>query len=268
MSRRESRPKAATPGNDASNCCRWKAASAWPASPNRQTGTSFSIWRAIPFVGEHGLEYLFGYLAADEKGQLEYHGDWAFSRADEKRAFEQFVDFVMRRWEACLDLHVYHYAPYETAALKRLMGRYATREEEIDQMLRAGLFVDLYQVVRRGVRASVESYSIKRLEPFYEFEREVPLSDAESCPGKTSGNPRAGRRSLGLGGNQDRGARVQQGRLPLGRWPSGLAGSAAGAACRRWYGNHPSRCPGDGAPTERISDWQIKINELVERLER
>ena len=42
------------------------------------------------------------------------------------------------------------------------MGRYATREDEIDQMLRAGLFVDLYQVVRRGVRASVESYSIKQ----------------------------------------------------------------------------------------------------------
>ena len=42
------------------------------------------------------------------------------------------------------------YAPYEPAALKRLMGRYATREEEIDRMLRAGLFVDLYQVVRHS----------------------------------------------------------------------------------------------------------------------
>jgi hypothetical protein len=28
---------------------------------------------------------------------------------------------------------------YEPAALKRLMGRYATRESEIDRMLRAGL---------------------------------------------------------------------------------------------------------------------------------
>ena len=41
-----------------------------------------------PFVGEHGLEYLFGFLATDDKGQLQYHCDWAFSRAGEKRAFE------------------------------------------------------------------------------------------------------------------------------------------------------------------------------------
>ena len=61
------------------------------------------------------------------------------------------------------------------------MGRYATRQEEIDQMLRAELFVDLYQVVRRGIRASVESYSIKKLEPFYAFEREIVLADANTA---------------------------------------------------------------------------------------
>ena len=78
-------------------------------------------------------------------------------------------------------MHVYHYAPYEPSALKRLMGRYATRQDEIDQMLRAGLFVDLYQVVRRGVRAGVESYSIKRLEPFHGFERRKALADANAA---------------------------------------------------------------------------------------
>jgi len=31
------------------------------------------------------------------------------------------------------DVHIYHYAPYEPAALKRLMGRYATRENELDR---------------------------------------------------------------------------------------------------------------------------------------
>ena len=76
------------------------------------------------------------------------------------------------------DLHVYHYAPYEPAALKRLMGRYVTREDEIDRMLRAGVFVDLYAVVRHAIRASVESYSIKKLEPLYDFQRTVGLPDA------------------------------------------------------------------------------------------
>ena len=45
------------------------------------------------------------------------------------------------------------------------MGRYATREDEVDRLLRGGVLVDLFRVVRQGIRASVESYSIKRLEP-------------------------------------------------------------------------------------------------------
>jgi predicted RecB family nuclease len=44
-------------------------------------------------------------------------------------------------------------------------------------MLRAGLFVDLYAVIRHAIRASVESYSIKKLEPLYEFERVASLAD-------------------------------------------------------------------------------------------
>ena len=68
-------------------------------------------------------------------------------------------------------MHVYHYAPYEPTALKRLMGRHATREEEVDRLLRGGVLVDLFRAVRQGLRASVESYSIKRIEPLYDFRR-------------------------------------------------------------------------------------------------
>ncbi len=45
-------------------------------------------------------------------------------------------------------------------------------------MLRAQLFVDLHGVVRQSLRASVERYSIKELEPFYSFEREADLDSA------------------------------------------------------------------------------------------
>ena len=75
-------------------------------------------------------------------------------------------------------MHVYHYAPYEPTAFKRLMGRHATRARELDRMLRAELFVDLLAVVKQGLRASVESYSIKKLEEFYGFTREADLRDA------------------------------------------------------------------------------------------
>ncbi|MGH3256057.1 MAG: ribonuclease H-like domain-containing protein [Streptosporangiaceae bacterium] len=40
------------------------------------------------------------------------------------------------------------------------------------------MFVDLYRVVRQGVRAGVESYSIKRLEPLCGYSRQVDLREA------------------------------------------------------------------------------------------
>jgi uncharacterized protein len=145
-----------------------------PPSP----GDIFLDFEGDPFVSGGGREYLLGYALAEKDGMLAYAAHWALTAEQEKAAFEAFVDLVMARLEAHPDLHIYHYAPYEPAALKRLMGRYSTRENEIDRMLRAGLFVDLYAVVRHGLRASVESYSIKKLEPLYAFERTALLTDA------------------------------------------------------------------------------------------
>ncbi len=90
------------------------------------------------------------------------------------------MDFIGERLAARPDLHIYHYAPYEPTALKRLMGRYGTREDEVDDLLRRGVLVDLLRVVRQSLRASVESYSIKRMEVFYGFAREIDLRDAGS----------------------------------------------------------------------------------------
>jgi predicted RecB family nuclease len=149
--------------------------------PEPSEGDIFLDLEGDPFAGEHGLEYLFGFLFRDSCAVLRYRHSWGLSRADEKRSFQEFIDFVMARWAEFPDLHIYHYAPYEPAALKRLMGRYATREEELDRILRAKLFVDLYQVVRHGLRAGVESYSIKRLEPLYGFDRDTALPDANAA---------------------------------------------------------------------------------------
>ncbi|MEA2026604.1 MAG: AAA domain-containing protein, partial [Chloroflexota bacterium] len=64
--------------------------------------------------------------------------------------------------------------------LGNLMGRYSTRQEEVDRLFRGDTLVDLLGVVRQGLRASVESYSIKKLEPLYGFTREIELRDAGS----------------------------------------------------------------------------------------
>jgi len=126
------------------------------------------------FAVDGGREYLFG-LASVGGG---YDAAWALTDAAERRGFEWVIDTIARAADEHPGMHVYHYAPYEPAAFKRLMGRYATRERELDAMLRAGRFVDLYAVVRQALRAGVERYSIKNLEPLYAFERSIALADA------------------------------------------------------------------------------------------
>lgn len=146
--------------------------------PEPSPGDVFLDLEGDPFVPGGGREYLFGLVIMETDGSLRPLSLWGISPADECAAFEKVVAEIERSWAAHPGMHVYHYAPYEPAALKRLMGRYAKCEAAIDRLLRAERFVDLYSVVRQAVRASVESYSIKELEPFYHFVRQVPLLEA------------------------------------------------------------------------------------------
>ncbi len=160
--------------------------------PEPSPGDIFFDIEGDPFVGTDGREYLFGYAVMDEASEPRYDCDWAWTPAEEKATFEAFVDFVGGRLEQFPDLHIYHFGSYEPATLKRLMGRYATRENQIDRLLRGERFVDLLTIVKRSIRASVESYSIKELEPLYGFERDVKLEDAKGCAACRRARSRAG----------------------------------------------------------------------------
>lgn len=116
-----------------------------------------------------GLEYLFGLVMepSDESDEPPFVPLWAHDRAEEKKALQAFLDLVVERRRTHPDMHVYHYAPYETTALKRLVGRHGIGEDVLDDLLRSGVFVDLYGLVRKALRTSQPSYSIKYLEPLY-----------------------------------------------------------------------------------------------------
>jgi predicted RecB family nuclease len=148
--------------------------------PAPSPGDVFLDLEGDPFARDGGREYLFGLVTVAPDGTEAARAFWACSDIEERAAFEAVVDAILSSWAANRGMHVYHYAPYEPAAFKRLMGRHATRETEIDRMLRAGVFVDLYAVVKHSLRASVERYSIKDLEPFYGFARTVALVDART----------------------------------------------------------------------------------------
>ena len=144
------------------------------ALPEPSDGDVFFDLEGDVFAADGGLEYLFGVAGRDGN----YNPSWALDPAGERRVFERFIDDVMVRWKQHPGFHIYHYGAYETTAVKRLMSRYATREDEVDRLLRGRVFVDLHRVVRQGLRASVESYSLKALEPFYGFTRALDLATA------------------------------------------------------------------------------------------
>ncbi len=121
-----------------------------------------------------GIDYLFGWVDDREH----YTALWAHSFADEKRALETFLDFVHLRRLQHPGMHIYHYAPYEPTHLLAMAARYGVREADVDRLLRDGVFVDLYPIVRRALRVGSRSYSIKKLEPLYMGD-EVRTSDVQ-----------------------------------------------------------------------------------------
>jgi uncharacterized protein len=126
-----------------------------------------------------GLEYLFGVCTKNEPaGSLEYKDWWAHDRDEEKLAFEGFVDWVFNRWKQNPGMHIHHYAAYEVSAVRRLSTRHDTRQDEVDELLRNEVFVDLYQIVRHGLRIGEDSYSIKTVEHLYRPKRTTEVATA------------------------------------------------------------------------------------------
>jgi len=149
--------------------------------PAPSDGDIFLDFEGDPFVDGGGLEYLFGFVVREDGGTLRYVSRWALNRDEERAAFEWLVDFALERMTRYPELHIYHFDSYEPAAVKRMMLRYARKEEEVDRLLRGKVFVDLHLIAKQGVRASVEQYSLKDLEKFCGFERKVQLSDASQA---------------------------------------------------------------------------------------
>ncbi len=154
----------------------WKVLPSEPARgfellPPQSGGDLFFDIEGDPFWEPgRGLEYLWGIV--DTTGT--FRPFWAHDLAQERRAVEGVIDLIRERRAADPAMHVYHYAAYEVTALKRLTCVYGTREEELDELLRSEVFVDLYKVVSQGLRLSHERYGLKQVETFF-FERHADL---------------------------------------------------------------------------------------------
>jgi uncharacterized protein len=145
--------------------------------PEPSPGDIFFDLEGFTFFKEPGgLEYLFGYTSTEE-GET-FHFEWADDRAFEKESFEKFMADLIQRQIAFPGSKVYHYANYEQAALKRLAERFDSYRAEVAEFIEAGVFVDLYKVVKASIMLSQESYSIKKLENYYSFKRSSDVKEA------------------------------------------------------------------------------------------
>jgi predicted RecB family nuclease len=135
--------------------------------PNPDKGDLFFDFEGDPLWTadgrDWGLEYLFGVLdCADEFRPL-----WAHDRTAERQALKDYLAMVRKRRKRYPNMHIYHYAAYEKTALLRLAGRHGVGEDEVDDLLRNGVLVDLFPLVRKSIRVGAPNYSIKSLEPLY-----------------------------------------------------------------------------------------------------
>ncbi|ORW02434.1 TM0106 family RecB-like putative nuclease [Mycobacterium kyorinense] len=135
--------------------------------PNPDDGDLFFDFEGDPLWTadgrQWGLEYLFGVLDAGGA----FRPLWAHDRAGERRALTDFLAMVAKRRKRYPNMHIYHYAPYEKTALLRLAGRHGVGEDDVDDLLRSGVLVDLYPLVRKSFRVGADSFSLKALEPLF-----------------------------------------------------------------------------------------------------
>ena len=128
-----------------------------------------------------GLEYLWGNTYFDDAGDRQFIDFWAHDMVQEKQCFIDFITWAYERWQSDPSMHIYHYANYEIAAIRKLMGRHGVCEAMVDNLLRNNVFVDLYNVVRHGIMIGTPSYSIKYVEHIYRGKRDTEVANgAES----------------------------------------------------------------------------------------
>ena len=146
--------------------------------PERLDGDIYFDFEGDPFFEGGGIEYLFGYVFKDSDGTWLYEKHWAKDRHEEKVAFQNFMYFLRERLKVFPNLCIYHYSHKEPTSFKRLMREHGVLEDEVNKLLRGLRFVDLRSIFKKSMMASVESYSLKALEEFANYKRQVPLDQA------------------------------------------------------------------------------------------
>ncbi len=110
------------------------------------------------------IDYLLGLLIKKGTGQTQYKYFLANNREDEKRIWEEFLNFI----EKIDDFVIYHYSYYEREVFKRLGNKYGITHE-LDQKFQNNT-IDLHQRVIESVVLPLYFYSLKDIGRYLGFD--------------------------------------------------------------------------------------------------
>lgn len=89
------------------------------------------------------------------------------------------------------NMHIYHYAPYEPAALRRLARKYNTREKAVDTLIKERVLVDVYPIVKQSLIVGEPKTSLKNVEKVLHAIDAQPISNPPQQDRNTSATPAA-----------------------------------------------------------------------------
>ena len=127
----------------------------------------FDIEWFNPVTSHEALVFMFGVVDANEEFKLFKTDDFE----GELRAFDDFLDFALSR-VATTDGRIYHYNNPETVYLKKLSDRYGGHRTK-DVKFLISRMVDLMKEAKRTFIPGSGSYSIKKLERYYDADTEL-----------------------------------------------------------------------------------------------
>lgn len=127
----------------------------------------FDIEWFNPVTSDQALVFMFGVVDAEEEFKLFTTDDFA----GEIKAFDDFIDFALAQLTNT-DGHIYHYNNPETTYLKKLSERYKGHRAQ-DVKFLISRMVDLMKEAKRAFIPGSGSYSIKKLERYYDADTKL-----------------------------------------------------------------------------------------------
>lgn len=128
-----------------------------------------------PINKDFVLHYLWG--VAHEDDDSRFKSWWVHDLDEMREVFENFIDWVYERWLRNPNMHIYHYGQFEVSVMRELMGKFGTRETQVDNLLRNNAFIDLFKIISHGLVVGAEGYGLKKIEPLF---REHRIDEVQS----------------------------------------------------------------------------------------